>query len=99
MPLSTTTVSTKGQVILPKPIRDARKWPPGTRLVVEDRPEGVLLRAEVARPFPPTTIEEVLALAAEARAQSTRPITYMTIEQMDEAIMAEVTARAERGRY
>jgi AbrB family looped-hinge helix DNA binding protein len=30
----TTTVSTKGQVILPKAIRQRKHWEPGTRLVV-----------------------------------------------------------------
>jgi AbrB family looped-hinge helix DNA binding protein len=30
----TTTVSTKGQVILPKAVRDSRHWTAGTRLVV-----------------------------------------------------------------
>jgi AbrB family looped-hinge helix DNA binding protein len=32
----TTVVSTKGQVILPKPLRDHLRWPAGTRLTVED---------------------------------------------------------------
>ena len=41
----TTTVSTKGQVILPKAIRQRKHWEPGTRLVVEDTPDGVLLKA------------------------------------------------------
>jgi AbrB family looped-hinge helix DNA binding protein len=37
-----TKVSTKGQVILPKAIRDRRGWTAGAELLVEDRPEGVL---------------------------------------------------------
>jgi AbrB family looped-hinge helix DNA binding protein len=41
----TTVVSTKGQVILPKSIRQHRRWEAGTRLVVEETPEGVLLKA------------------------------------------------------
>jgi AbrB family looped-hinge helix DNA binding protein len=52
-----TVVSTKGQVILPKAIRDSRGWGAGKELVVEETREGVLLRA--ARPFPPTKLEEV----------------------------------------
>ncbi|MBX4158727.1 AbrB/MazE/SpoVT family DNA-binding domain-containing protein, partial [Lactiplantibacillus plantarum] len=40
----TTVMSTKGQVILPKPLRDHLRWPAGTRLTVEDTAEGVLLR-------------------------------------------------------
>jgi len=42
----TTTVSTKGQVIWPKVIRDQRHWAAGTELVVEDTPDGVLLKAK-----------------------------------------------------
>jgi AbrB family looped-hinge helix DNA binding protein len=36
----TTTVSTKGQVILPKAIRERLRWRAGTELVVEDTAEG-----------------------------------------------------------
>ena len=36
----TTTLSTKGQVILPKPIREALGWDAGARLIVERTPEG-----------------------------------------------------------
>ncbi len=40
----TATVSAKGRIILPKSILQARRWEAGTRLVVENGPEGVLLR-------------------------------------------------------
>jgi len=40
----TTIVSTKGQVILPKAIRDQRHWGAGTRLIVEETADGVLLK-------------------------------------------------------
>ena len=52
-----TTVSTKGQVILPKAIREAKGWGCGTKLIVEETREGVMLRP--ASPFPPTKIEDV----------------------------------------
>jgi AbrB family looped-hinge helix DNA binding protein len=52
-----TVVSTKGQVILPQAIRKRRQWSAGTRLIVEDTPEGVLLKA--APFFPPSKPEEV----------------------------------------
>ncbi len=48
----TTRVSTKGQVILPKAVRQRRHWGPGTRLLVEETPDGVLLKA--APIFAPT---------------------------------------------
>ena len=44
-----TKVSTKGQVILPKAIRDRRGWTAGAELIVEDKPEGVLARSVEGR--------------------------------------------------
>ncbi len=40
----TTTVSTKGQIILPKAIRRALSWEAGKKLIVEHASEGVLLK-------------------------------------------------------
>jgi AbrB family looped-hinge helix DNA binding protein len=42
--MQTTTLSSKGQVIIPKTLRVALRWAPGTQLEVHDTPEGVLLR-------------------------------------------------------
>lgn len=85
-----TTVSTKGQVILPKAIRLKRNWNAGTKLIVEDTPEGVLLKP--AALFPPTRVEDVFGM-----------LNYKgkpkTIEEMDAAIVAEVKRRHARGRY
>jgi len=55
--MAATVLSTKGQVILPKEIRDQKQWGPGVRLLVESTPEGVLLRPE--RAFPATAYEDV----------------------------------------
>ena len=54
----TTTVSTRGQVILPKAIRERLRWDAGTRLVVEQTAEGVLLKPATSR-FAPTRPEDV----------------------------------------
>ena len=82
---TTTVISTKGQVILPKAIRDHRRWAPGTRLTVEDTPEGVMLKP--APIFAPTRIEDVFGcLRYEGPPRS--------IEEMDAAITAEAQARA-----
>lgn len=81
----TTVISTKGQVILPKAVRDHRQWPPGTRLTVEETPEGVLLRASPS--FPPTSIEAVFA----SLPHTGKPLS---IEDMDAAIAAEAQHRA-----
>ncbi len=55
-----TTVSTKGQVILPKPIRQLRHWDAGTRLIVENTPDGVLLKPAPA--FAVTQPNDVFAM-------------------------------------
>jgi AbrB family looped-hinge helix DNA binding protein len=37
-------MSTKGQVVLPKSVRERHGWKAGEKFVVEDQPEGVFLR-------------------------------------------------------
>jgi AbrB family looped-hinge helix DNA binding protein len=82
---ATTTLSTKGQVILPKAIRAARRWGPGTRLVVEETAEGVLLKPAPA--FAPTRPEAVFGtLARDGQ-------TVVSIEDMDAAVLAEAQRR------
>ncbi len=73
----TTTVSTKGQIILPKAIRDKRRWDNGTRLTVQDTPEGVLLTSTPV--FPPTRLEDVVGMLK----YEGPPVS---IAEMDEAV-------------
>ena len=87
---ATTTVSTKGQVILPKAIRERRQWRAGTRLLVEETPDGVLLKP--APLFPPTRPEDVFGMLKYSGPPK-------TIEEMDAAIDAEIKRRHARGRY
>ncbi|NJD06094.1 MAG: AbrB/MazE/SpoVT family DNA-binding domain-containing protein [Methylococcaceae bacterium] len=56
--METTRLSSKGQVILPKSLRDAHHWLPGTEFEVEDRPDGVLLRPKKA--FSSTQLSELI---------------------------------------
>jgi len=86
----TTTVSTKGQVILPKAIRERRHWAAGTQLIVEETADGVLLRS--APLFAPTRPEDVAGMLA----YKGKP---KTIEEMDAAIEEEIRRRHARGRY
>lgn len=87
---ATTIVSTKGQVILPKAIRDQRHWEAGTRLTVEDTPEGVLLKP--APLFAPTTPQDVFgSLPYRGRPKS--------IDEMKAGIAAEARRRHARHRY
>ena len=43
-PMEKTRLSSKGQLVLPKALRDARNWGEGTEFVVESVADGVLLR-------------------------------------------------------
>ena len=87
---TTTTVSTKGQVILPKAIRQRRRWGPGTRLIVEDGAEGVLLKPVPF--FVPTRPEDVAGMLSHAGPPK-------TLEEMEVGIAAEARRRHDRGRY
>lgn len=85
-----TTLSTKGQVILPKTIRQKRRWEAGTQLIVEDTTEGVLLKAAPA--FKPTKPEDVFG-SLPYRGQP------KTLKQMEAGVAAEAKRRHARNRY
>ena len=55
--MDTTKLSSKGQVVLPKSVRDQHGWGEGTEFVVESTAHGVLLRPRQA--FPATRIDGV----------------------------------------
>jgi len=83
-PKTTTTVSTKGQVILPKAIRDQRHWDAGTRLIVEDTEAGVLLtRAPV---FPKTDPDQVFGMLSYKGPPK-------SLEEMEQSILEEAKRR------
>lgn len=42
----TTTLSTKGQIVIPEAVRRRNCWRPGLRFTIEESAEGVFLRAE-----------------------------------------------------
>ena len=79
--MARTRLSSKGQVIIPKAVRERHGWQPGVELEVEDRGDVVILRP--VRLFPPTTIEEVYGCLK----YDGPPVT---IEQMDEGIEREM---------
>jgi len=86
----TTTVSTRGQVIIPKGIRERRRWSTGTELIVEETPEGVLLKAKPA--FAASQPEDVFgSLPYGGPAKS--------IAEMNAAISREAKRRRARHRY
>ena len=82
---ATTTVSTKGQVILPKAVRDQLQGPAGARLEVEALEDHVILRR--APLFPPTSIDDVFGSLKTSRPSR-------TIEEMDAGVMEEAKRHA-----
>ena len=86
----TTTVSTKGQIILPRAIRQQRRWQAGTRLVVEDTEHGVLLKP--APLFAPTDPNDVFGLLRHKGPPK-------TLEQMHAGIAREARRRHDRNGY
>ena len=83
----TIKLSTKGQVILPKSIRQRRHWDAGTRLVVEDTVDGVLLKA--APSFERTQPDEVFGSLKVSGSPK-------TLEEMDAGVLAEASRRHAR---
>lgn len=83
-----TLLSVKGQVVIPKALREARHWAPGTRFEIHETPEGVLLKPVgdgVKR-----GLSEGLA-ALRQRANYRGPT--VTVEGMRNAITAEAGRR------
>jgi AbrB family looped-hinge helix DNA binding protein len=86
--METTKLSSKGQVVLPKSLRDAHGWGPGTEFVIESTPDGVRLRAKV--PFVRTQLDQVFgSVRYSGPAKS--------LDDMDAGIRSAVARRHRRG--
>lgn len=75
--METTRLSSKGQVIIPKTLRDAHHWLAGQELIAIDTGDGILLKPK--QPFPETKLENVagcLPYQGEAK----------TLEEIEDAI-------------
>jgi AbrB family looped-hinge helix DNA binding protein len=85
--MQTTRLSSKGQVVIPKEVRDAHGWGEGTEFTVEDSEDGIVLRPKPL--FKPSTNEDVFGcLKYEGPPK--------TIEEMNAAINKELKRRWER---
>ena len=82
----TTTLSSRGQVVLPKAVRRALRWEPGTRLVVENTAESVVLKPEPV--YPVTRPGDVFGCLAFSGAPK-------TLEEMEAGVLAEANRRHE----
>jgi AbrB family looped-hinge helix DNA binding protein len=85
--MAKTRLSSKGQVIIPKAVRERHGWTPGMELEVQDQEGAVVLR--LARPFPRTTIAETYG-CLKYRGKP------LTIADMDAAVAREARRRARR---
>jgi AbrB family looped-hinge helix DNA binding protein len=74
-------LSSKGQLVLPAALRNAHRWGEGDEFVVEEVPEGLLLRPR--KPFPAARLDEVAGSLRYAGPPK-------SIEEMDAAIAAAV---------
>jgi AbrB family looped-hinge helix DNA binding protein len=88
--METTRLSTKGQIVLPKDIRTARAWGPGTEFIVEQTEDGILLRP--SERFLETGLDQVAGSLRSKR-------TAKSSAQMRASIGHEVMRRHDRGRY
>lgn len=86
--METTRLSSKGQVVLPKSVRDAHGWAPGTEFTVELTSDGVRLRQR--GPFARTGLGEVFGSVAHAGPAK-------SLEDMDAGIRTAVARRHRRG--
>ena len=88
--METTRLSSKGQIVLPKSVRESHAWTSGTEFVIEDSDGGILLRptARVSA----TSLEDVVGcLGYKGKPK--------TISQMKRAVAREIKSRRDRGRY
>jgi AbrB family looped-hinge helix DNA binding protein len=82
-------MSSKGQIVVPKPLRDAHGWGAGTEFEFVESGKGVLVQPveEFDPRFPPITFEEFMA----------RRIKYdgppVSLEDMDRAVLEEAGRR------
>ena len=82
--MNTTKLSSKGQVIIPKPLRTAHHWEAGQERVVVNLADGILLKPKA--PFPETSINDV-ASYLNYKGNS------KTLDEMEQAIRKRIKAK------
>jgi AbrB family looped-hinge helix DNA binding protein len=82
--LETTHLSEKGQIVIPKRIRAAHNWEPGTEFSVEDLGESIALKP--IRSFRRTKLRDVLGCAQYKGPKK-------SLKEMDDAIAKGVSER------
>lgn len=85
--MDTTRLSSKGQLVIPKAVRDAHGWKEGTEFTVEATRDAIVLRPK--RLFPRTTVDQVFGSAGYKGPPK-------TIEDMNAGIDEALKERWER---
>lgn len=87
--MSSTLLSVKGQVVIPKALRESRRWGPGTRFDVKETAEGLLLTPVVVVGDKQPLAEGLAALRKLANFAG----PAVSVEAMAEAVAAEAARR------
>lgn len=75
--METMTMSSKGQVVIPKSVRAMHGWDAGTEFQIEHVDGGIVIRPK--KPFPTTTLDDIIGFL-----QNDGPT--VTLEDMEAAI-------------
>lgn len=81
-----TKLSAKGQVVIPKEVRDRLQWVEGASLEVVETANGVLLR-------PSGGARERISIEEFRRRHPPRPGPRLSLEEMNEAVLREAARR------
>lgn len=82
--MESVALSSKGQFVLPKAIRDRHHWTTGTRLQIIEHGDEIILKA--AEPFPCSVFESI-------DAESVYKGPPLSLDEMDAAVAAEAGKR------
>ena len=90
--METTRLSSKGQIVLPGIIRKAHQWAVGTEFMVQETPEGVLLKPIIKTGQATTRLDDVAGCLKPKRGR-------VSLDEMKTALAREAIQRHARGRY
>lgn len=87
--MKTVRLSSKGQLVLPRALRESHRWETGQEFVVVDTEEGVLLKP--VSPFPPARLDDVAGMLREL-------VDPLSDKEIEQALVKDVRSRW-RGDY
>jgi AbrB family looped-hinge helix DNA binding protein len=86
--MTTTKLSSKGQIVIPKEVREAHGWNEGDEFVVQETQDGVVLK--LVRRVPRAQLDDVVGCVGYEG--PTR-----TLREMEDGILKAVSERDDRG--